>query len=106
MPIYHYKCKTCGNEFQYEQKITDEALKVCPVEICNQTKKGMGKVYRLISKNVGVIFNGRGFYQTDYATKNKNGNTSKSSSMPITNTCGSNDCACKTESGSTDKKAS
>lgn len=69
MPIYEYKCKTCGKEFEYEQRITEDALEHCPKEICECERKGEGEVFRKISKNVGLVFNGKGFYLTDYARK-------------------------------------
>lgn len=72
MPIYEYKCNKCGKHFEYEQKITDEALKKCPLEICEDKEKGQGDVERVISKNIGFIFNGSGFYLTDYAHKHNN----------------------------------
>lgn len=56
MPIYDYKCEKCG-KFEKMQKISEPALQVCPV--CG------GAVTRLISKNVGVVFKGSGFYKTD-----------------------------------------
>jgi putative FmdB family regulatory protein len=57
MPIYDYKCKTCGR-FEYSQKITDEPLSHCP--------KCQGEVERLISHNVNVLYKADGFYTTDY----------------------------------------
>lgn len=70
MPIYEYQCETCGRIFEYQQKISDEALTTCPVELCqNQHHRGKGKVHRMLSKNVGLIFKGNGFYLTDYARK-------------------------------------
>lgn len=93
MPIYEYRCEKCGKVFEYQQKITDDALTHCPVEICEQEVKGQGKVHRIISSNVGLLFKGSGFYLTDYAKKNgsaakvKNGNSkSKESSEPKTAT--------------------
>jgi len=56
MPIYDYKCENCG-KFEKMQRITEPPLEQCPV--CN------GNVERLISKNVGVVFKGSGFYKTD-----------------------------------------
>ncbi|MDD4802536.1 MAG: zinc ribbon domain-containing protein [Syntrophomonas sp.] len=56
MPMYDYKCENCGR-FEKEQRITEEALQECPE--CG------GKVHRLISKNVGIILKGPGFYNTD-----------------------------------------
>ncbi len=69
MPTYEYKCHTCGKEFTYQQKITEPALTHCPVEICTNEIKGQGGVVRKISKNIGFVFNGSGFYLTDYVHK-------------------------------------
>ena len=69
MPIYEYRCKSCGKEFEYMQSIKADALTKCPSNVCEQMHKGDGEVERLISKNVGLIFNGSGFYLTDYAKK-------------------------------------
>ncbi|MGR6835136.1 FmdB family zinc ribbon protein [Syntrophomonas erecta] len=57
MPIYDYKCEKCGR-FEKMQKITESALTECPT--CG------GQVQRLISKNVGIMFKGSGFYCTDH----------------------------------------
>lgn len=58
MPVYDYKCDNCGH-FAKKQRITEPALSQCP--ICG------GPVERLISKNIGVVFKGSGFYTTDHA---------------------------------------
>jgi len=80
MPIYTYKCKKCGKEFDWMQSINSEPLTVCPAEICEQNSHGRGEVERVFSPNVGLIFKGTGFYLTDYTKKNssstKNGHTS------------------------------
>jgi len=57
MPTYEYKCSNCEEIFERFQKITDPPLKECPV--CG------GKLIRLISGGIGVIFKGSGFYVTD-----------------------------------------
>jgi len=59
MPIYDYKCKNCGR-FDTVQKITEPALQECP--------KCGGPVQRLISKNVGIVLKGSGFYRNDNNT--------------------------------------
>ncbi|MEA1960141.1 MAG: zinc ribbon domain-containing protein [Bacillota bacterium] len=56
MPVYDYKCEKCGC-FEKTQRITEDALTECPT--CG------GPVQRLISKNVGIVFKGGGFYSTD-----------------------------------------
>jgi len=60
MPTYTYKCEKCEHKFKEFQKMTDEPIKKCPE--CG------GKVKKLISPGAGVIFKGKGFYQTDYKT--------------------------------------
>ncbi|MGB2601789.1 MAG: FmdB family zinc ribbon protein [Candidatus Omnitrophota bacterium] len=70
MPTYDYKCEKCGHKFEKFQSIKDEALKECPE--CE------GPVKRLIGTGAGIIFKGKGFYQTDYkGTCPGNNNTSK-----------------------------
>ena len=56
MPRYDYRCEKCG-QFELEQSIKDDPISVCPT--CGST------VQRLISKNVGIIFKGSGFYIND-----------------------------------------
>ncbi|PMP69132.1 MAG: FmdB family transcriptional regulator [Thermodesulfobacterium geofontis] len=60
MPIYEYKCKGCGKQFEVWQKITEEPLKVC--------KDCGGELIKLISES-GFILKGTGWYVTDYARK-------------------------------------
>lgn len=69
MPIYEYKCENCGKVFDYKQSFSDEPLTKCPPEVCENASKGCGSVRRIISKNIGLVFNGKGFYLTDYANK-------------------------------------
>jgi putative FmdB family regulatory protein len=58
MPTYDYECKKCGYKFEKFQSMTENPLKRCP-----QCK---GSVKRMIGFGAGVIFKGKGFYQTDY----------------------------------------
>ncbi len=62
MPIYDYRCEKCGR-FEVKQKITETPLAACPE--CGSP------VERLISKNVGIVFKGAGFYKTDNSLKDK-----------------------------------
>ncbi|MFH1553125.1 MAG: FmdB family zinc ribbon protein [Candidatus Omnitrophota bacterium] len=58
MPTYNYRCEKCQYHFEQFQSITDS-----PVKKCSRCK---GPVRRLISTGAGIIFKGKGFYQTDY----------------------------------------
>ncbi len=58
MPVYEYECQKCGHTFEETQSIKAEPRKRCP--------KCRGKVQRLISSNIQVLFKGNGFYCTDY----------------------------------------
>lgn len=102
MPFYNYKCDTCGKTFEYKQRISENALTNCPVEVCESDAKGKGEVHRMISKNVGLIFNGSGFYQTDYVKKSsslpKTETASKTESAPKTETSTKTESSLKTES--------
>ncbi|NLU50074.1 MAG: transcriptional regulator [Syntrophomonadaceae bacterium] len=62
MPIYDYRCANCGR-FEIRQRITAPVLQECPT--CG------GRVERLISRNVGIVFKGPGFYSTDSREKDR-----------------------------------
>ena len=62
MPTYEYECTKCKHIFEEFQKITDKPLQRCP--------KCRGRLRRLISGGVGLIFKGSGFYITDYKKSN------------------------------------
>jgi len=57
MPLYEYKCESCGEVFEVRQKFVDEPLVEHPG--CG------GKVERLISAS-SLHFKGSGWYVTDY----------------------------------------
>ena len=80
MPTYEYKCNTCGKVFEFKQSIKDKPLSLCPAEICEEDPKGKGEVERQISKNIGLVFNGAGFYVTDYVHNSSSPAASKSKS--------------------------
>src|SRR3954471_13245724 len=66
MPTYEYECEKCKHQFELVQSIADNALTVCPPDLCHMKKWGKGKVKRMISAGAGLIFKGSGFYITDY----------------------------------------
>jgi putative FmdB family regulatory protein len=65
MPTYEYVCNKCHHHFEAFQSIASEPLTVCPA--CK------GKLERMISGGVGLIFKGSGFYETDYKKKDNGG---------------------------------
>jgi putative FmdB family regulatory protein len=81
MPIYGYRCRSCGHELEVLQKMSDPPLQTCPN--CS------GQLQKLIYP-AGVIFKGSGFYSTDYkgsgakasANGSDSGSESKSDSKP------------------------
>ena len=61
MPLYEYRCQSCGAVFEVIQKFSDTPL--TKHEECG------GKVERLISP-AAFQFKGTGWYVTDYGRKN------------------------------------
>ena len=68
MPIYEYRCTSCGNEFEIIQKVGARALRKC--EECS------GKLEKLISRT-SFQLRGGGWFASDYS---KSGGGAKSSS--------------------------
>jgi putative FmdB family regulatory protein len=60
VPLYEYRCKNCGHQFEKIQSFSAPDEKECPV--CH------GPVERLISAPA-IQFKGSGWYATDYAAK-------------------------------------
>jgi putative FmdB family regulatory protein len=58
MPIYTYRCESCGVQFERHQSFTDEPLKRCPE--CNKNS------LRKVLTPAGIIFKGSGWYATDH----------------------------------------
>jgi putative FmdB family regulatory protein len=68
MPVYTYRCGSCGVQFEKHQGFHDAPLKTCPE--CK--KKSLKKVITPTK----VIFKGSGFYATDH--KSSSGSKSHS----------------------------
>jgi putative FmdB family regulatory protein len=79
MPTYEYTCAKCGHQFEKVQPITENALTVCPKELCGMKKWGKGKVKRAVGGGSGLIFKGSGFYITDYRSENYKAGAKKES---------------------------
>ena len=88
MPIYSYRCESCGVQFERHQSFQDAPLKICPE--CR--KKSLKKVIA----PVGIVFKGSGFYATDHRSpsggasreskkeENKSGEESKATTSKAT----------------------
>ncbi len=63
MPIYEYRCQSCGHELEKLQKIADPPLVDCPE--CEQPK-----LQKLISA-AGFRLKGGGWYETDFKKDGK-----------------------------------
>lgn len=79
MPTYDYHCESCGLTFEWFQAMSAPKLTHCPEELCQQPEKGKGVVERKISGGAGLVFNGDGFYLTDYVKKPEATSSSSSS---------------------------
>jgi putative FmdB family regulatory protein len=58
MPVYTYRCESCGVQFERQQSYTDAPLKICP-----ECRK---KTLKKVISPVRVVFKGSGFYSTDH----------------------------------------
>jgi putative FmdB family regulatory protein len=69
MPIYTYRCESCGVQFERHQFFNDAPLKICP-----ECRK---KTLRKVITPTKVIFKGSGFYATD--NRSPSGSSSRES---------------------------
>jgi putative FmdB family regulatory protein len=63
LPIYEYRCESCGSELEKLQKLSDSALKDCP-------DCGESALVKMISAS-SFRLKGTGWYETDFKTGNK-----------------------------------
>jgi putative FmdB family regulatory protein len=107
MPLYEYKCESCGKTFEVIQKFADEPLKTHPE--CG------GIVEKLFSAPAFHL-KGTGWYATDYGKGNGKSGPSKSEDSQKETKSEKSDSTTKSEpksdskpsstSSSTDSKAS
>ncbi len=72
MPTYDYHCANCGHSEEVFQRITEDALIVCPS--CKEPSFS-----RVVTGGAGVIYKGEGWYVTDYSKKSSGGKETPSS---------------------------
>jgi len=58
MPIYEYRCDSCGFQKEHLQKMSDDPLTVCPS--CNTNS------YQKLLSAAGFQLKGTGWYATDF----------------------------------------
>jgi len=58
MPIYEYRCSSCGFQKEYLQKVSDPVLSVCP-------ECGKSTFSKMLSA-AGFQLKGSGWYATDF----------------------------------------
>lgn len=86
MPIYEYRCASCGFQKEHMQKMSDSPLTVCPA--CEKD------TYLKLVSAAGFQLKGTGWYATDFK-----GGSSSTASKPAEKTeataggCGGS-CAC------------
>jgi putative FmdB family regulatory protein len=68
MPVYTYRCDSCGVQFERQQSFHDDPLKTCP-----ECKK---KTVKRIITPTKVIFKGSGFYANDHKSSSNSGSSS------------------------------
>src|SRR5262249_21368058 len=61
MPLYEYGCRSCGHQFEAQQKMSDATLTQCP-------KCGADALERLVSKT-SFTLKGSGWYADGYGSK-------------------------------------
>jgi putative FmdB family regulatory protein len=91
MPIYEYKCRKCGKQFEVIQGVTDDAVKEC--NFCR------GTVDKLISLS-SFQLKGSGWYVTDYGGKKPLVSESREETSSVTEKSESS----KTSAATTDGK--
>ncbi|MGH2524341.1 MAG: FmdB family zinc ribbon protein [Anaerolineales bacterium] len=69
MPVYTYRCQSCGVQFDKFQKFSEKPLTRCP-----ECRKGQ---VRRVPQPSAVVFKGSGWYATDH--RSASGQASKKS---------------------------
>jgi len=90
MPIYEYRCTSCGHELEKLQKLSDPELVDCPA--CTTPS-----LTKLISA-AGFQLKGNGWYATDFKGGSKK--PAASSDKPAEGGCGAPACATACAGGS------
>src|SRR5262245_13081254 len=63
MPIYEYRCGSCGHQEEHLQKVSEKPLSKCPE--CGK------KTYKKLLSAAGFQLKGSGWYATDFKSTGK-----------------------------------
>jgi putative FmdB family regulatory protein len=86
MPIYEYRCKSCGFQKDHLQKLSDAPLTTCP-------SCGSNHYVKQISAP-DFQLKGSGWYATDFKDGGNAANAAPSSDATPSPPCCSGNCAC------------
>jgi putative FmdB family regulatory protein len=67
MPIYEYRCDSCGHQEEFLQKLSDDPIKLCPS--CGK------ETFSKMLSTAGFQLKGSGWYVTDFKTGSKGATT-------------------------------
>jgi len=104
MPIYEYKCDSCGHELEAFQKLSDDLLVTCPQ--CHQD------ALRKKVSAAGFRLKGGGWYETDFKSgKKKNvaggeAGTASSSDSSASDSAGSSSASSSSDSSTSSSSKS
>ena len=82
MPIYSYRCGSCGFQKDHLQKLSDPVLSICP-------ECGVASYVKQVTA-AGFQLKGNGWYATDFKG---GGSSSPKTDLPAPTGCGSH-CSC------------
>ncbi len=97
MPVYEYKCKSCGREFEYQQRMSDPDKTEC--EACK------GELERLISRTAFQL-KGGGWYKDLYASTKPSGDSGSTSASTVKATEGVPSSSSSSDSSSSSSSSS
>jgi len=86
MPIYEYRCPSCGFQKEHLQKMSDEPLSTCPS--CGATG------YAKLLSAAGFQLKGTGWYATDFKGGSATSSSSSDSTPASAPACAGGGCAC------------
>jgi putative FmdB family regulatory protein len=95
MPIYEYRCSSCGFQKEFLQKVTDPLKTVCPE--CNK------QTFSKMLTAAGFKLKGSGWYATDF--RNSGAKPAARSDAKSTTTAGGNDKSSTPTSDGKDKSS-